>query len=353
MTPATLTNPAPRTAAGGTMGRSSWRGLGLALLGLLWAAPLWAQMAQIVEYYHTDALGSVRAVTRAGVVVSRHDFMPFGEEVQPPLLPVFKRLFLGKERDTESGVDYFEARYYRPQTGRFSTVDPGNAGSTGEDPQSWAPYGYGRGNPLKYVDLSGQDYCVAIEGGREFCMTPEEFDTLRANPGAGIVLTTSEVLATVDGRLVHVGDVWYIDPLAGMLYQAGRMAAPVVPVVEVTMGAFGGIAGGAVAGFGLLGGGTLSIANAGAGAAATGGPLAVYGRQIINGIEYSAHALERMAPVGIGGRGVPVSAVENAIRCGRELPGNTPGTVLHVFENVTVVTNTAGNFVISVIKTGH
>ena len=32
--------------------------------------------AQVVEYYHTDVLGSVRAVTKNGVVVSRHDFIP-------------------------------------------------------------------------------------------------------------------------------------------------------------------------------------------------------------------------------------------------------------------------------------
>ena len=40
--------------------------------------------AQRVEYYHLDALGSVRAVTdQQGRVVERHDYLPFGEEWNP------------------------------------------------------------------------------------------------------------------------------------------------------------------------------------------------------------------------------------------------------------------------------
>ncbi len=70
---------------------------------------------QQVEYYHTDVLGSVRAVTKQvngqWQVVARRDYMPFGEEVAPPSLPQEKRLFTGKERDHETGLDYFEARY--------------------------------------------------------------------------------------------------------------------------------------------------------------------------------------------------------------------------------------------------
>jgi RHS repeat-associated protein len=83
-----------------------------------------AQTAQVVEYYHTDALGSVRAVTKAGVVVSRHDFMPFGEELEPTIPPPDKRLFTGKERNAETATDHFEARYLTTGVARFVTVDP-------------------------------------------------------------------------------------------------------------------------------------------------------------------------------------------------------------------------------------
>ena len=54
--------------------------VGLFTLGVsCLAAPVAAQGT--IEYYHVDALGSVRAVTdQTGAVVRRHDYFPFGEE---------------------------------------------------------------------------------------------------------------------------------------------------------------------------------------------------------------------------------------------------------------------------------
>jgi len=37
--------------------------------------------------------------------------------------------FTGKERDSESGLDNFGARYFAPTQGRFTSPDPGNAGA--------------------------------------------------------------------------------------------------------------------------------------------------------------------------------------------------------------------------------
>jgi len=119
---------------------------------------------QVVEYYTTDALGSVRAVTKRvnGVLqVTRHDFMPFGEEVAPPIPPQEKRLFTGKERDTETELDYFGARYYRADVGRFTTVDPlGPNPLRLVNPQRLAPYAYAINNPLKFIDPDGRDAIV-------------------------------------------------------------------------------------------------------------------------------------------------------------------------------------------------
>jgi hypothetical protein len=50
-------------------------------------------------------------------------------------------------------------------------------------------------------------------------------------------------------------------------------------------------------------------------------------------------------------RGVPPSAVENAINFGSKSMGNTPGEIVHIFENVRVVTNAEGTRVITVITT--
>ena len=76
----------------------------------------------VVRYYHVDALGSVRAVSDGtGALISRHDFLPFGEEWQPEPTSPDQRLFTGKERDVESGLDYFGARYLRADLGRFTS----------------------------------------------------------------------------------------------------------------------------------------------------------------------------------------------------------------------------------------
>jgi RHS repeat-associated protein len=64
----------------------------------------------------------------------------------------------GKERDAESGLDYFGARYYGSALGRFTSPDDGSDQHP-EDPQSWNLYGYVRNNPLKNTDPSGLD-CV-------------------------------------------------------------------------------------------------------------------------------------------------------------------------------------------------
>jgi RHS repeat-associated protein len=146
-----------------TGGRRRRRVVGAAVvLGLLVPATALAQSTtQIIEYYTTDALGSVRAVTKkvdgTWQVVSRHDFMPFGEEVAPPPPPSDKRLFTGKERDSETGLDYFEARYLRASVGRFTTVDPAMTFKENlADPRRWNRYGYVRNNPLRYTDPNGR-----------------------------------------------------------------------------------------------------------------------------------------------------------------------------------------------------
>jgi RHS repeat-associated protein len=62
----------------------------------------------------------------------------------------------GKERDAESGLDYFGARYFSGPQGRFTSPDRPFADQHQEDPQSWNLYSYVRNNPLKYVDDTGR-----------------------------------------------------------------------------------------------------------------------------------------------------------------------------------------------------
>jgi len=100
----------------------------------------------------------VRAVTNAsGQVVRRHDVTPFGEEVSPTVPNPDKQLFTGHERDAETSLDYFGARYYRAQVGRFTTVDPVYTWQENlVDPQRWNRYAYVRNNPLRWTDPDGR-----------------------------------------------------------------------------------------------------------------------------------------------------------------------------------------------------
>jgi YD repeat-containing protein len=61
-------------------------------------------------YLSDDHLGSTRLVTdQNGNVVGRHDYLPFGEEATAASADNVNQKFTGKERDAESGLDYFGA----------------------------------------------------------------------------------------------------------------------------------------------------------------------------------------------------------------------------------------------------
>jgi len=70
-----------------------------------------------------------------------------------------------KERDTETGLDYFGARYYAGSLGRFTGADPLFIEFRRLPyPQAWNLYAYTRNNPLKYVDPDGMEVKVTCTG---------------------------------------------------------------------------------------------------------------------------------------------------------------------------------------------
>ena len=63
----------------------------------------------------------------------------------------------GKERDSESGLDYFGARYYGSALGRFTSPDEPLYDQHASDPQSWNLYSYVRNNPMRFTDAYGHN----------------------------------------------------------------------------------------------------------------------------------------------------------------------------------------------------
>ncbi len=133
------------------------------VIGLLIVLPTVARaQTETVVYFHTDAVGSVRMTTDAsGQVIQRYDYAPFGEPLPAPT-PETRR-FAGGELDPETELNYFGARQYQPQTGRFTrTDDPGYGNPF--DPQSMNFYAYVMNNPLRWVDPSGHHHNGGCHG---------------------------------------------------------------------------------------------------------------------------------------------------------------------------------------------
>jgi len=68
---------------------------------------------------------------------------------------VLEGQFTGKERDAETGLDFFGARYMSAAQGRFTTADPSNLSVDFFYPQSWNRYAHALNNPLAVVDRNG------------------------------------------------------------------------------------------------------------------------------------------------------------------------------------------------------
>ena len=139
-----------------------------------------------IKWLVTDHLGTPRMIIdQTGTLANtkRHDYLPFGEELFAPtggrkpewgytIGDGVRQQFTAKERDIETGVDYFGARYYASMQGRFTGADPYDINFERQEvddpegadnlfnsyirqPQHWNHYSYTLNNPLRYVDPDG------------------------------------------------------------------------------------------------------------------------------------------------------------------------------------------------------
>ena len=182
----------------------------LAFMSLALTPPALAQTTTVMEYYHLDAVGSVRAVTnQGGTLIRRHDDDPFGQELATTPTGQDTPRFTGKERDAETSLDYFGARYYASRVGRFTTVDPGHVGGDVGDPQSWNAYAYAGNNPLRFIDPDGRRWFA--KNGNAVWVEPNKDGTFTA-PGEGWVeLDPKDYnygmnVAFVNGELSRIGE---------------------------------------------------------------------------------------------------------------------------------------------------
>jgi RHS repeat-associated protein len=117
-----------------------------------------------IHFPLTDPLGTKRIQANAYGAVDETCFsLPYGDGLNCIGDDATEHHFTGKERDTESGNDYFEARYYSSAMGRFMSPDWSAKAEPVpyaklDDPQTLNLYGYVRNNPLTHADADGHCY---------------------------------------------------------------------------------------------------------------------------------------------------------------------------------------------------
>jgi len=131
-----------------------------------------------LNYYLDDHLGTTQVELDASDNVTwQGQFTPFGAEL-PDGSTTMHYKFTGKERDAESGLDFFGARYYGSTTGRWMSPDwaakpEAVPYSKLDNPQSLNLYNYVGNNPLSRADVDGHVWPILALAGSGTLLTEE------------------------------------------------------------------------------------------------------------------------------------------------------------------------------------
>ena len=222
-------------------------------------------------YYHSDHLGSSSIITdENGSEVQHLEYMPYGQVAVNTGTYDATYKFTGKELDN-SGLYYFEARYYDPILARFISADP--TVQRPYDPQDLNRYTYCRNNPLVLVDPSGYGWFSKLIGAIVAVVT---LVCTGGNVQAAMMaysFVDTAILSYQSGASVAQAMGSAAAAMA-MAYVGGEIGGAVAGTMGSAIGA--GAAGGAT-GAALTGGNIGMGALAGAAAGAAGGLVGSFG----------------------------------------------------------------------------
>jgi RHS repeat-associated protein len=122
-----------------------------------------SDMNRVAYYYHEDNLNSSSALSDSSHNQIEVDaYYPFGRALtaNPQASFQVSRRFTGQVFDGETGLYYYNARYYDPELGRF--IQPDTEIPDLSNPQSYNRYSYVLNNPLRYTDPNGHDPTLSL-----------------------------------------------------------------------------------------------------------------------------------------------------------------------------------------------
>jgi RHS repeat-associated protein len=250
----------------------------------------------------TDALGNTLAIAdTTGAVTTSYTYDPYGNMTSSGGSSSNSFQYTGRENDG-NGLLELRNRYYSPTLQRFISEDP--LGPTGAEPDA---YSYASDSPLSLTDpfglcgsIPGLDLLNALRGR---CGTVDQIIIIASYTPWGRIFRFAREIREIRGAETAAEDI------ARATEPVGRRGNPI---------------------------------KVGTPDAPHNAPAEIGGRT------YTGHAVDQMQ-----GRGVPPSAVEEAIEHGTASPGHDPGTTVHTDSKngVTVVTGDSDGRVITVITT--
>ncbi len=179
--------------AAGSIGSTLW-----GQAGLNWGSFNWTAAPLATQFYHTDNLGSIIALTDGGGTITEQDSYDLwgkrrganGVDDPNDMMPASNanRGYTGQEPVGEFAWLNLNARMYDPQIGRFMSTDP-----KVDEPftsQGWNRFAYVANNPLRSTDPTGEDLTeeVVVRCG---CKRPYEDNYINANSVGSIGVTLS------------------------------------------------------------------------------------------------------------------------------------------------------------------
>ena len=201
-------------------------------------------------FYMTDHLNSSTLITDiGGNEIQRMDFEPYGALIENARSGNFmgiRHTYTGQEEDPETGLMYYQARYYDPVVGIFTSAD--SLIPNPSIPQSFNRFSYANNSPIIYIDPTGHLSLNPINWVKDTVrFVGNTYDAIKNGDVKSIIITAAVIAAAVytggaASAYMQTIMTGYGSSLGGSIF-AGAVTGAVA-------GAAGGTAAGFVGGFG-------------------------------------------------------------------------------------------------------